>query len=130
MEKSHHAAKASSQYHGQHGGTRARTSVILQQYEFWYRNIQHRYAAKLQKRALESERTLPDPLVVAGMARRHDAWHAFRARIACDTWREGRSREGRRYVVVEALDVDEHEGSTRGGSSDSQSSVEHVTNIT
>lgn len=34
MEKSHHAAKASSQYHGQHGGTVARTSVIVQQYEF------------------------------------------------------------------------------------------------
>lgn len=92
MEKSHHAAKASSQYHGQHGGTRARTSVIVQQYEFWYRNIQHRYAAKLQKRILEFERTLPDPALVAGMARRRDAWHASRARAACDAWREGLTR--------------------------------------
>lgn len=130
MEKSHHAAKASSQYHGQHGGTRARTSVIVQQYEFWYRNIQHRHAAKLQKRILESEQTLPDPAIVAGMARRRDVWHASNAGAASGAWRQGRIRQGSRYVLLEASDMDEPVNSTEAtGCSDSQTSVEDVTDI-
>jgi len=129
MEKSHHAAKASSQYHGQHGGTIARTSVIVQQYEFWYRNIQHRYAAKLQKRTWESEQTLPNPAIVERHARRRDAWHASRARAACEAWREGRIRQGSRYVFDEASDIGEPISSTEAGCSDSQTSVEDVTDI-
>jgi hypothetical protein len=39
MEKSHYAAKAAYQAYTQHGGTRNKTSAILQLYEHWYRNI-------------------------------------------------------------------------------------------
>ena len=129
MEKSHHAAKASSQYHGQHGGTKARTSVIVQQYEFWYRNIQHRYATKLQKRILESEQTLLDPTIVAGIARRRDAWHASGAGAGSEAWREGRTHQGSRYVLLEALDIDEPINNTQTGCCDSQASVEDLTDI-
>ena len=65
MEKSHHVAKSSSQAHPQHGGTKDRTSVVVQQYEFWYRNIQHRYDAKLKKRIADAELGLPDVEVQA-----------------------------------------------------------------
>lgn len=114
MEKSHHAAKASSQYHGQHGGTKARTSVIVQQYEFWYRNIQHRYDAKLMKRILEAEQTLPDSMVIAAASRRRAAWYVSGAREACEAWRGGRTRQGKRYVV-EASEAEEPVGSVDSG---------------
>lgn len=130
MEKSHHAAKASSQYHGQHGGTVARTSVIVQQYEFWYRNIQHRYAAKLQMRTSASEQVLPDPATLECMARRRDAWHASGAGAASEAWRESRTRQGSRYVSPEAADIEETSRGTEAGASESQTSLEDVTDIT
>lgn len=98
MEKSHHVAKSSSQAHSQHGGTKNRTSVVLQQYEFWYRNIQHRYDAKLKKRIADAERDLPHVDELAARSRRRDAWHTSNAAAACEAWRAGRTREGRRYV--------------------------------
>lgn len=101
MEKSHHAAKASSQYHGQHGGTKNRTSIIVQQYEFWYRNIHHRYEAKLQKKLRDAEGTLPDPEVIAAASQKRNAWYASNAAATCASWREGRVRRGRRYVLPE-----------------------------
>lgn len=98
MEKSHHVAKASTQAHSQHGGTKARTSVVVQQYEFWYRNIQHRYDAKLKKRIVDEECGRPDPVILAAASRRRDAWYASTAAAGCTSWRAQRSREGRRYV--------------------------------
>lgn len=100
MEKSHHVAKSSSQAHSQHGGTKHRTSVVVQDYEFWYRNIEHRYDAKLKKRIANAEHGLPDPEVLAVESRPRDAWHASNAATACGAWRAGRTREGRRYVAL------------------------------
>lgn len=100
MEKSHHVAKSSSQAHSQHGGTKDRTSVVVQQYEFWYRNIQHRYDAKLRKRIADAELGLPDVEVVVAGERRRYAWHASNAAAACREWRAARTREGRRYVIA------------------------------
>lgn len=99
MEKSHHAAKAATQQHSQHGGTSAQTSVIVQQYQFWYRNIQHRYARKLEKKLRDAEASQADPMAVVAEARRRDAWYASDAATVCETWRDGRVREGRRYVA-------------------------------
>ena len=104
MEKSHHAAKASSQTHSQHGGTAERTSVIVQQYEFWYRNIQHKYDAKLKKKIRDAESTLPDPAVIAAAERRRNAWYASNAAAACEAWRGTRIREGKRYVACDEED--------------------------
>lgn len=98
MEKSHHAAKASTQYHSQHGGTKKRVSIVVQQYQFWYRNIQHRYEAKVEKRAREDIQPAPDPEVISAAARRRDAWWASDAAAACGAWREGRERVGSQYV--------------------------------
>ena len=148
MEKSHHAAKASSQYHGQHGGTKNRTSIIVQQYEFWYRNIQHRYERKLQKKLGDAQRTVPDPLVIDAASQKRNSWYASNAATACAHWREGRIRLGRRYVAREGeamqrtMDASDTEISIGDGSEtntslghdtstqDSQSSVDSVTNIT
>ena len=96
MEKSHHAAKASSQYHGQHGGTKNRTSIIVQQYEFWYRNIQHRYERKLQKKLGDAQRTVSDPLVIDAASQKRNSWYASNAAAACAHWREGRICLGRK----------------------------------
>ena len=98
MEKSHHAAKASTQQYSQHGGTTVRTSVIVQQYQFWYRNIQHRYARKLEKKLRDAEASQTDPVVVNAEARRRDAWYASNAATACESWRDGCVRDARRYV--------------------------------
>jgi hypothetical protein len=98
MEKSHHAAKAASQTHGQHGGTKDHTSIIVQQYKFWYRNIQHRYDAKLQKKIRAAERRLPDPAIITASSRQRDAWYASNAATAAGAWWDSCIREGSRYV--------------------------------
>lgn len=99
MEKSHHAAKAATQGHTQHGGTAARTSVIVQQYQWWYRCIQHRYTRKEQRR-LEESRAIPvDPSAIAAAARRRHAWWASGAAEASGVWRQSRHRDGNRWVA-------------------------------
>jgi hypothetical protein len=64
MEKSHYAAKAAYQAHTQHGGIRNKTSAMLQLYEHWYRNIQHRFA-----RNEEHEQLLVEPVDTKKVAR-------------------------------------------------------------
>lgn len=98
MEKSHHAAKASTQYHSQHGGTKKRVSIVVQQYQFWYRNIQHRYEAKLELKRREAQRPVPDLARTSAASKRRNAWWASDAPVACEAWREGRNRVGSRYV--------------------------------
>lgn len=102
MEKSHHAAKAATQGHTQHGGTAARTSVIVQQYEWWYRCIQHRYTRKEQKRLAESRAIPVDPSAIAAAARRRDAWWASGAAEALGAWRSSRHRDGNRWVATDS----------------------------
>lgn len=99
MEKSHHAAQAATQGHTQHGGTAARTSVIVQQYEWWYQCIQHRYTRKEQKKLAESRAVPVDLNAIAAAAKRRDAWWASSAAAASEEWRSGRHREGKRWVV-------------------------------
>ena len=60
MEKSHHAAKSSLQHHTQHDGTGRRISAIVQQYQHWYRNIQHRFANKAKLREMSLQRPIDD----------------------------------------------------------------------
>lgn len=99
MEKSHHAAKAATQGHTQHGGTAARTSVIVQQYEWWYRCIQHRYTRKEQKKLAESEAVPVNPNAIVAAAKRREAWWTSNAAAASEEWRSGRHRERKRWVV-------------------------------
>lgn len=98
MEKSHHAAKAATQCHTQHGGTSARTSIILQQYQHWYRNIQHRYARKAAKELADSQHPAPDLAAIAAVRRRREAWSASSAASGHQAWREGCIRHGRSWV--------------------------------
>lgn len=119
MEKSHHAAKAANQAHTQHGGTKARTSVIVQQYQHWYRNIQHRYARKFEKEQAQSQRTPEDQSALASESRRRAAWNNSSAAASHRAWRAGRVRQGRRWV----LSQDTINSSTDQGSS-SQESVD------
>lgn len=107
MEKSHHAAKAATQGHTQHGGTAARTSVIVQQYEWWYRCIQHRYTRKEQKKLADSQAVPVDPSALDAAARRRAAWWASGAAAASEEWRSGRHRDKNRWVV---RDTDSVEG--------------------
>ena len=99
MEKSHHAAKAATQGHTQHGETAARTSVIVQQYKWWYRCIQHRYTRKEQKKLAESQAAQVDPSAIAAAARRRDAWWASNATAASEEWRSRRHKDRNRWVV-------------------------------
>ena len=116
MEKSHHAAKASTQYHSQHGGTKKRVSIVVQQYQFWYRNIQHRYEAKVEKKVREEERPAPDPNVISAAARRRDAWWASDAPAGCEAWRQGRERVGSQYASQDSQEEpDESAGCTPEG---------------
>lgn len=121
MEKSHHVAKASTQAHSQHRGTKARTSVVVQQYKFWYRNIQHRYLAKLQKRIADEERGPPNPVVLAAASRRRDAWYASTAAAGCDSWRAQCSREGSCFVELDKGENQQGQQSQETSSGDGQS---------
>lgn len=113
MEKSHHAAKAASQAHTQHGGTKDRTSIIVQQYQHWYRNIQHRYARKMAQQSTASACSAAEASHVAEEAqRRRRAWTSSGAAARLSEWREGRVRQGRRwgpiaesYIRQEGLDT-------------------------
>jgi hypothetical protein len=108
MEKSHYAAKAAYQALTQHGGTRNKTSAILQLYEHWYRNIQHRFARKAER-----ERLLAEPVDTEKAARMEccrvasnapsaiegrSRWHAQRVRIG-RAWKVPREEE-----VLQSMD--------------------------
>lgn len=102
MEKSHHQAKAAYQAHTAHGGGKARTSAILQQFQHWYRNIQHRYRKKM-----EIQGAVPDPDAGAralAASRRRERWQQSNAAIACKEWRSRRRRVGGAYVLEEVVE--------------------------
>lgn len=99
MEKSHHAAKAANQRHTQHGGGRGRKSCILQQYEHWYRNIQHRYAAKV--RMEEANNVFTDQDEVDATNRRREASNNSNAAEAHELWRATRVRVGSVWKEIE-----------------------------
>lgn len=117
MEKSYHEAKAAAQDHSQHGGKEARRSIITQQYEWWCRCIQHRYARRERLKREEAQRGPPDMVALAAAAKHRDAWHASTAASSLEDWRKGRKREGKRWVVVDG-GIDESTemgGSAMGG---------------
>lgn len=107
MEKSHHAAKAATQGHTQHGGTVARTSVIVQQYEWWYRCIQHRYTRKEQKKVVELQAAPVDQNAISAAAKRRAAWWASSAPAACEQWRSGCHRDRKRWVVGDTGEMED-----------------------
>jgi hypothetical protein len=99
MEKSHHAAKAANQHHTQHGGTKDKTSAIVQQYQHWYRNIQHRFAKQEQLRAACNVRSQENEAAsVASMQKKRTAYNASNAAEGARKWREDRIRVGRAWV--------------------------------
>jgi hypothetical protein len=113
MEKSHHAAKAATQNHTQNGGTNNRISIIIQQYEHWYRNIQHRFVKKQQVAASKS---LPkDEEVVARFLRRSAASKAPSIVEGRNWWRQTRVRKcsvwSQRVQQVEIPESDHDVGS-------------------
>lgn len=101
MEKSHHQAKAAHQAHTAHGGGKARTSAVLQQFQHWYRNIQHRYRKKME---IQEAVPHPDdgPRALAA-SRRRERWHQSNVAIACEEWRSRRRRVGGAYVLEEVV---------------------------
>ena len=102
MEKSHHQAKAAHQAHTTHGGGKARTSAILQQFHHWYRNIQHRYRKKM-----EIQGAVPNPADgprAVAASRRRERWHQSNAANACEEWRSRRRRVGGAYVIEEVVE--------------------------
>ena len=107
MEKSHHAAKAANQHHTQHGGTKDRTSAIVQQYQHWYRNIQHRFAKQERLKDVANRRSMEDDaIIMAATEKKRMAYNTSNAMDAARRWREGRSRLGRAWVRgVETLGV-------------------------
>lgn len=92
MEKNHHLAKATTCAHTQHGGGIKKISAIIQQYQHWYRNIQHRYATRKKVRELQSIVTNPEG--VAATEKRRVASNASTAREAHERWRASRRRVG------------------------------------
>lgn len=93
MEKSHHAAKASNQNHTQHGGTKNKTSAIVQQYEHWYRNIQHRVLKGEEKALLKSKPV--DEEALAAFRRHSLASTLPSVAEGRRRWRQSRVRIGR-----------------------------------
>ena len=99
MEKSHHAAKAANQHHTQHGGTKDRTSSIVQQYQHWYKNIQHRFAKQERLKDVANARSMEDDAIITAAAeKKRMAYNTSNAMEAARVWREGRSRVGRAWV--------------------------------
>jgi hypothetical protein len=112
MEKSHHAAKAANQHHTQHGETKERTSSIVQQYQHWYRNIQHRFFKQERIMVVANERSLEDEaIMVAGIEKRRTAYNTSSAKDAARRWRDRRSRVGRVWMSNVETDVLEDGGS-------------------
>lgn len=108
MEKSHYAAKAANQRHTQHGGGRARKSCILQQYEHWYRVIQHRYAAKLRMELLENNIVTSEPEDgLSQVERRRAASNNSNASLEHQKWRATRVRSGSVYIAREQVEEDQ-----------------------
>ena len=105
MEKSHHAAKAATQAHTQHGGTGNRTSVIVQQYQWWYRCIQHRHARKEQLKHDKAVQGMPDVEKLHAAAQRREAWHESSAAAAHEAWQNKRQREGKHWVPLNEVNV-------------------------
>jgi len=106
MEKSHYAAKAANQRHTQHGGGRARKSCILQQYEHWYRNIQHRYAAKLRMELLANDVISEHGDGSSLLERRRAASNNSNASVEHEKWRATRVRSGSVYIAREPTEGD------------------------
>ena len=107
MEKSHHQAKAANQAHTSHDGGKARISVILQQFQHWYRNIQHRYNKKLE--CSRVAHTPVDDARSAAACTRRERWHQSSAAIALENWRSRRKRVGKVW-----LNQDSVRGNTAG----------------
>ena len=99
MEKSHHAAKAATQSHSQHGGTEKHHSIIVQQYQWWYRCIQHRYTVRANQEFAEANAPPIDEQAIGRAKRRRETWHDSDARAASASWRSGREWDGRRWVI-------------------------------
>ena len=98
MEKSHHAAKSSLQHHTQHGGTERRSSAIVQQYQHWYRNIQHRFANKAKLREMSLHAPTPNAHKAQITERKRLAYHSSCANVAHAAWTATRTRVGSRWV--------------------------------
>jgi hypothetical protein len=104
MEKSHHAAKAATQNHTQHGGTSNKTSIIVQQYEHWYRNIQHRFVKKQQ--CATSKSFTEDEEEMTKFLRRSAASKAPSVVEGRNRWRQTRVRKGSVWSQrIEQLEV-------------------------
>ena len=101
MEKSHHQVKAANQAHTAHGGGKARISVLLQQFQHWYRNRQHRYNKKLE--CLRVVHTPDDEARGAAAYRRHERWHQSNAANALENWRSRRRRVGKAWVTEDSV---------------------------
>jgi hypothetical protein len=107
MEKSHYAAKAANQRHTQHGGGRARKSCILQQYEHWYRNIQHRYATKVRMEQ-EASNVVHEPVDESStIERRRVASNNSNAALEHQGWRATRVCVGSVWMEMQRLEGDE-----------------------
>lgn len=96
MEKTHYATKTAYVKHTQHFGTNQRHSPIVQQFEWWYRTIQHREFER-EKTTLQIECAIVDreqgdvrrqTLLSSTAAEKHRAWRAIRR------------RDGSRWVLV------------------------------
>ena len=117
MEKTHHAAKAANQNHTQHFGTKSRTSAIVQQYEHWYRNIQHRF---VRNERLASERAMPvDQNAIDRVERRRIASNSPGVIEGQNHWRAQRVRDGSRYVMHEDPSIIETVPETEDNTSES-----------
>lgn len=103
MRKSHHAAKAATHDHTQHGGTQDRTSVIVQQYEWWYHCIQHRYTIMEKQREEGALRGSPNLEAIAATAKRREVWHASSVAAKHEEWQRGRKQEGNRWVAPDVI---------------------------
>lgn len=128
MEKSHHAAKAANQHHTQHNGTKDRTSAIVQQYQHWYRNIQHRFAKKERLQRINNVRSVEnDEFIAAALQKKRMAYNASDAVEGARRWREDRTRVGRAWVRVDVTEdsVDNNVVGNVESSEDQQSHIEN-----
>jgi len=127
MEKSHHQAKAANQAHTAHGGGKERISVILQQFQHWYRNIQHRYKKKLEcTRVLN---TPDDEARLEATRRRREQWHRSNAARALENWRSRRRRVGKAWVCDNTVGGDGANNDQARGSANEDDPGEEGNNV-
>ena len=125
MEKSHYATKAANQVHTQHSSTKPCTSTIVQQYQHWYQNIQHKYARKIANEATAEvvRDTMNSASTTSSLATkraRRESWMASTTANAHSEWQATGRRVGRFWmpqpntmveanidVVDDTLNVDE-----------------------